>query len=163
MATIYDVDANELIEKAGSELKKQSLIQPPEWAPFVKTGTQKVRPPLNNDWFYVRTAAVLRKIYRYGPIGVAKLRGYYGGLKHRGVQPEKFKKGSGSVLRKALQQLEKAGLAKQVEKGLHKGRIITPKGKSFLDKIATQIQKSAPTKEIKAEAKKHEEAPQKDE
>jgi ribosomal protein S19E (S16A) len=36
-----------------------------------------------------------------------------------------------------LQQLEKDGLIKYDEKGVHKGRIITPKGKSFLDKMIT--------------------------
>ena len=58
--------------------------------------------------------------------------------------PEEFRKGSGSVMRKALQQLEKAGYVKQVEKGVHKGRIVTPQGKSFLDKVALEILKAKP-------------------
>jgi small subunit ribosomal protein S19e len=56
-----------------------------------------------------------------------------------GYAPDEFKKGSGSVARKSLQQLERAGLIKQVQKGVHKGRVVTPAGKKFLDKIATQI------------------------
>lgn len=139
MATIYDVDINQLIEKTGLELMKIGSIQPPEWANFVKTGVHKERPPVNQDWWYVRAAAVLRSVYILGPIGVSKLRQKYGGRQNRGYKPEIFKKGSGNILRKILQQLEKAGLIKQVEKGNRKGRIITPAGRSFLDKVAGTI------------------------
>lgn len=149
MATMYDADAQELISKAADELKKIPEIKPPEWAPFVKTGMHKERPPANNDWWYARTASVLRSIYRLGPVGVSKLRTKYGGKKNRGVKKEHFFKGSGNILRKSLQQLEKAGFVKFVEKGVHKGRIVTPKGKSFLDKIATQIQGLKPKHEVK--------------
>ncbi|HIP62762.1 MAG TPA: 30S ribosomal protein S19e, partial [Archaeoglobus profundus] len=40
-------------------------------------------------------------------------------------------------IRKALQQLEKAGFVKKTPEG----RVVTPKGRSFLDKIATEIKK----------------------
>lgn len=143
MTTIYDVDANLLIVKAAEELKKVKEISPPAWAPFAKTGVHKERPPADREWWYMRVASILRKIYRQGPIGVAKLRTHYGGRKNRGMQAEKTFKGSGSIIRKSLQQLEKAGFAKNIEKGKHIGRQITPKGKSFLDKIAAQIKKSA--------------------
>lgn len=145
---MYDVDAQELVQKAAEELKKIPEIKPPVWAPFVKTGVHKERPPVNNDWWYLRTASVLRTIYRLGPVGVSKLRAKYGGKKNRGVKKEHFYKGSGSIMRKSLQQLEKAGFVKFAEKGVHKGRVITPKGKSFLDKIATQMMGSHPTKQI---------------
>ena len=134
MATIYDKDANELIAKASEELKK--VIKAPEWAPFVKTGVHKERPPVEKDWFYKRAAAILRSVYIKGPIGTNKLRIKYGGRKNRGYAPEKFYRGSGNIIRKALQQLEEAGLIKKAEKGVHKGRMITPKGKSFLDKLS---------------------------
>ena len=154
---MYDIDSQDLILKAAEELKKIPEIKPPEWAPFVKTGMHKERPPVNNDWWYVRVASVLRTVYRLGPVGVSKLRTKYGGKKNRGVKKEHFFKGSGNILRKSLQQLEKAGLVKFTEKGVHKGRVVTPKGKSFLDKIATQIA-GKPKHEIKTvekvEAKK---------
>jgi small subunit ribosomal protein S19e len=41
-------------------------------------------------------------------------------------------RGSGSVIRAALQQLESAGFVKSVKKG----RVIAPKGQSLLDNIA---------------------------
>ena len=147
---MYDVDAQELIAKAAEELKKVPEIKPPLWTPFVKTGMHKERPPVDKDWWYMRTASVLRAVYRLGPIGVSKLRAKYGGKKNRGVKKEHFYKGSGNILRKSLQQLEKAGFIKFAEKKVRKGRVITPKGISFLDKIATQIQGMSPRQEIKS-------------
>jgi len=142
MVTIYDVDASKLIKKASEELKKIELIKAPEWAKYVKTGASKERPPVEKDWWYARSASILRKVYILGPIGVSKLRKKYGGKKNRGHKPERNYKGGGSIIRKALQQLEKDELIKQVEKGVHKGKIITPKGKKFLDKLSGEIQKN---------------------
>jgi len=155
MATIYDIDPSELIKKAASILKSNDNIKEPIWAKFVKTGTSKERPPVEIDWWYTRTASVLRKIYILGPIGVNKLRNKYGGKKNRGHKPEKFYPGSGNIIRKILQQLEKAELIKYTEKSVHKGRVITPKGKKFLDKIATEITGVIkPKKETKAKTEK---------
>jgi len=141
---LNDVYPNDLIEKAAEELKKVEAIKPPVWASIAKTGVHKERAPAEKDWWYKRAAAVLRSVYLLGPIGVAKLRLKYGGKKRRGHQPPVFKKGSGSVIRKVLQQLDKAGFTKFLEKGTRKGRIITPKGKSFLDKIAVRLAKAKP-------------------
>ncbi|MBI2666235.1 40S ribosomal protein S19, partial [Candidatus Woesearchaeota archaeon] len=44
---------------------------------------------------------------------------------------------------KILQQLETSGLIKKADKGVHKGRVLTAKGTSFLDKIAVQMAKQA--------------------
>jgi len=147
MTTIYDVDPSELIKKAASSLKSTDEIKEPEWAKFVKTGASKERPPVENDWWFTRTASLLRKVYVLGPIGVNKLRKKYGGKKNRGHKPEKFYKGGGNIIRKILQQLEKAELIKHAEKGVHKGKIVTPKGKKFLDKMATEISGVKPKKE----------------
>ena len=137
--TIYDVDATELIEEVAKELKNIESIKPPEWAVFVKTGVHKERPPARADWWYVRTASVLRKIRLKGPIGVSKLRRLYGGKQSRGHKGEHFKKGSGNILRKILQQLEKAELIKQEKKGVHKGRVIIPKGIKIMDAAAKKL------------------------
>ena len=142
--SIHDVYPNELIEKVAEELKKVETIKAPKWAMFAKTGVHKERAPVEKDWWYMRSAAVLRSVAILGPIGVSKLRTKYGGRKNRGYKPEHFFKGSGSILRKSLQQLEKAGYVQQIERSGHKGRVITPSGKSFLDKIAVQLIKSKP-------------------
>ena len=135
--SIYDINATKLITKAAEELKKE--IKMPEWAIFVKTGTSRERPPVNKDWWYTRAAAILRKIYINGPIGVSKLRTKYGGKKNRGYKPAKFYKASGKIIRTVLQQLEKAGYIKFEEKKVHKGRVVTKKGKSFLDKLSNSL------------------------
>ncbi len=142
MTHILQVDPSKLIQRAADELKRQNLVQPPAWSRFVKTGPQKQRFPDNAEWWYLRSAAVLRSVARLGPVGTQKLRTKYGGRIRRGHQPEEFRKGSGSILRKSLQQLEKAGFIKQAKKGVHKGRVLTPKGTSFLDKIARQMVKA---------------------
>jgi len=141
MTHILQVNPQLLIQKAAEELKKQKIITPPDWSKYVKTGTHKERMPEHEDWWFMRSAAILRSIAKLGPIGTQKLRTKYGGLKNRGYAPEEFRKGSGSVIRKVLQQLEKSALIKQTVKGAHKGRVLTPEGVSFLDKIAVQIAK----------------------
>jgi len=138
---INDVPAGELIEKTAKELQSLKEFTPPAWAAYAKTGAHKQRPPSNPNWWYFRAAAVLRKVAVRGPIGVQKLRVQYGGKRNRGMAPEHFFEGSGNILRKVLQQLEKAGFAKQAAKGLHKGRIATPKGISFISKVADSIMK----------------------
>ncbi len=142
MTRILEVDAQSLITKAAEELKKENNIKPPAWSQFVKTSHSRERLPERDDWWYVRSASVLRSIARLGPVGTQKLRTKYGGRKNRGYKPEATYKGSGSIIRKVLQQLEKSGLIKQTQKGVHKGRVLTPKGTSFLDKIATSMAKA---------------------
>jgi len=137
MTSVYDVESAKLIEKASEELKK--LVKSPSWALYVKTGASKERPPMEKDWYYKRLAAILRRVYLNGPIGTNKLRIRYGGKRNVGMTGERVYKGSGKVIRTCLQQLENLQLIKKVEKGIHKGRIITNKGKSFLDKLAKQV------------------------
>ena len=149
MGTIHNCDPSELIEKASEELKKVEAIKAPEWAVYVKTGMHKERPPIKNDWWYVRAASVFRKIYTLGPIGISKLRVKYGGKKNRGTKTEHFYKGSGSIIRKIMQQLEKEGFVKKDLKSVHKGRIITAKGKKFLDDVAGKISKVQVKQEVK--------------
>ncbi|MBU0457751.1 MAG: 30S ribosomal protein S19e [Nanoarchaeota archaeon] len=142
MTHILAVNPNELNPKVADELKKQKLVEPTEWSKFVKTGHHKERLPDNPDWWYHKSAAILRSIAKLGPVGTEKLRTKYGGKKNRGHKPEHVYKASGSIIRKILQQLEKAELIKQTEKGVHKGRVLTPKGVSLMDKIAVQLAKS---------------------
>jgi small subunit ribosomal protein S19e len=136
MATIYDINPSELIEKASKELKKTKTVQMPEWAMVVKTGPAQERQPSDLDWWYLRSASILRKVYTKGPIGVSKLRTFYGKKKNRGVKPERFYKASGKIIRTILQQLEAEGLIRATEKGVHKGRIVTGKGQALLDQLS---------------------------
>ncbi len=138
MVTAVQVPADRLIAEVAKYLKERvPEVKPPEWATYVKTGVHKERVPEDPDWWYYRCASILRKLYVRGtPVGIERLRTAYGGRKNYGVSPEHFVKGSGSVVRKALQQLEKAELVVKV-KG--KGRTLSPKGRSLLDKMANKI------------------------
>lgn len=141
MATMNDVHASDLIKQMSVDLKEIEGITSPEWADYVKTGAHKERPPIDKDWWYVRVAAVLRSVAKLGPVGVSKLATKYGGKKNRGHKPEKFLKGSGSIIRKSLQQLENAGFISKSESKIHKGRILTPKGEKFINASVKKMRK----------------------
>lgn len=132
---LRDVPPTMFVELIAKELKKFSELQPPEWSHYVKTGVHRERRPEQLDWWYRRAASILRRISLNGPIGVSRLRTYYGGRQKRGSAPEHSRKGSGKIIRVILQQLEKAGLVIKVERG---GRKVTPKGTSLLARLASQ-------------------------
>jgi small subunit ribosomal protein S19e len=139
MTTAYDVPADVLITKLSAYLKENMReIQPTDWAGYVKTGSHVERVPQNPDWWYVRSASMLRKLYMNGPVGVSRLRKEYGGRKRRGVRPAHFAKAGGNIIRTILQQLEQAGL---VQKDGAKGRVVSGKGRSLLDAMSTQIKR----------------------
>ncbi len=141
MTTVYDVPADSLIELTAEKLKEMDL-KPPEFVKFVKTGVHKEKPPENDEWWYVRCASVLRRIYIDGPVGIERLRTYYGGRKRRGSKPPGFRKGSGAIIRSVLKALEKAELVEKTPRG----RKITPKGQSFLDRLSLEVQKKVAKK-----------------
>lgn len=132
------ITTERLIEEAVRRLEKMEEMKPPEWAKFVKTGVCKERPPSQNNWWYVRSASILHKLSKNKSSGISRLRKVYGSRKRRGHKPEHKYPASGAVIRRVLQQLEKAGFVK-TEKG--KGRMITAKGKLFLNEITKAPEK----------------------
>lgn len=139
MPTPYDVPASVLIDRLARHLKEEvDEINPPEWSSFAKTGVFSQRPPKNPDWWFVRCASILRKIYIKGPIGIEKLRQEYGGRIDRGARPEHARKGSGAIVRNALHQLQTAGL---IEPQKNEGRIMTSHGRQLLDRLSTELKK----------------------
>lgn len=139
MINPYEVPVTQFIDKLAKYLKENiEQVQPPSWASFVKTGTHVEKQPQDPDWWYTRSASILRKVYVHGPIGLEKLRAQYGGRKNFGVKPEHAVKASGNIIRKALQQLESAGLVQIIEK---KGRIMSPKGRKLVQEVAEDLHK----------------------
>ncbi|MCK5023668.1 MAG: 30S ribosomal protein S19e [Candidatus Aenigmarchaeota archaeon] len=136
---IKEIEPDKLIEGVSKELGKINDMKPPEWAEYVKTGVCKERVPTQENWWYIRSASILRKLSLGKPIGVSRLKRVYGSNKRRGHKPNHKYPASGSVIREIFQQLEKAGLVK-MEKG--KGRRITAKGNTFLKDIAKKIEKN---------------------
>ncbi len=136
MATVYEVSAEKLIDEIKSELKEREEVNPPEWAEFVKTSPANELPPEQDDWWYIRAAALLRRVYIEGPIGVERLRRRYSKRDRKGNTPPKREKGSGKIIRTSLQQLEQAGL---IDKKEGEGRKISAEGKSFLERVAEKL------------------------
>ena len=135
MTTVYDVPADELIKHVAEKLK--DMVAPPEWAKFVKTGVHKQRSPEQEEWWYLRLASIFRRVYLDGPVGIERLRTYYGGRKRRGSKRPKFRRGSGAIIRNALHQLEQLGFIAKTKEG----RVVTPMGRSFLDRAAAEVKK----------------------
>jgi small subunit ribosomal protein S19e len=139
LITPHDVPAAKFIEKLAKYLKENiDEVQPPAWASLAKTGAHVEKHPQNPNWWYIRSASILRKVYVHGPVGLEKLRSAYGGRKDFGVKPEHVVKAGGSNIRKILQQLETAGL---VQTTRPRGRILTPKGRKLLQEIAEDLHK----------------------
>jgi len=140
---VFDVHATDLIEEIAKDLPGKFKLEKPAFTEFIKTGAQAERAPQREDWYYVRCASILYRIYKEGALGVGSLRTYYGGKKNRGVKPHRFTKASGKVIRKAMQDLEGLELIKKAGKG----REISPKGQSYLVKKSVEV--SAVVKERK--------------
>ncbi len=136
MTTVYDVPPGLLIERLKDQLEKDAKIKPPEWAKFARTGVHTEKAPVQRDWWYRRVAAVLRKVYVNGPVGSARLAAEFGGRRDDGSAPYHPRRGSRSVAREAMQQLESLGYLSKLEK---RGRTITPAGRKLLDNLAHEI------------------------
>jgi len=133
---------NEALAKALVEI---SELQAPEWVELVKSGTSRERIPADPDFWYKRTASILRQLYLNGVVGVGKLRTRYGGKKNRGGRRSKFFKSSGKLIRVILQKCEEAGLVEKVDKLQH-GRRLTEKGRNYLDSIKVKHENTNLTK-----------------
>ncbi|MFN4045974.1 MAG: 30S ribosomal protein S19e [Acidilobaceae archaeon] len=139
MVNALEVPADALIKRVADKLKSEygQIVRPPHWAHFAKTGVYKEKPPRDEGWWYVRAASIMRKLYKAGePVGIETFRVIYGGRERRGSSPPHFRKGSGSIARRILQQLEDAGLVSKVPGA---GRVLSPRGRSLLDTTAREI------------------------
>ncbi len=137
VTSVKDVPADVLIAELSKYMRDIPQIKPPVWTPFVKTGANKERPPLSPDWWYVRAASLMRKLYINGPLGVGTLRIMYGYRAKIGdkTRRERTRKAGGAIIRKLLQQLEQAGLVAKTKEG----RVLTPEGRSLVDRIASRV------------------------
>ncbi|PSQ17009.1 30S ribosomal protein S19e [Halobacteriales archaeon QS_8_69_26] len=140
MATMYDVPVEALIEAVAEDFADRDAIARPDWAQFVKSGSNRELPPEQEDFWERRAASVLRKVAKDGPVGVGRLRTEYGGAKQGSnryrVAGTHRSDASGKVIREILVQLEKADLVRRAE---GEGRRITPEGQSFLDDTAEEV------------------------
>ncbi len=133
-----DVPPSTLLPRLATELRQRESVRPPAWATFVKTGVHKERAPTQTDWWYLRSASVLRKVYLNGYIGIERLSAEYGGKRDRGSAPYHARNGSRSVLREIVHQLETAGLLQPYKT---KGRRVSPEGAKLLDAVSRDVLK----------------------
>jgi small subunit ribosomal protein S19e len=138
MVKAYDIPADIFIAKLAEQLKNEPKVQPPSWAQFVKTGSHAERTPQNRDWWYIRCASLLRKVYIHGPIGLSDLKSDYGGRKKVGYFLAHHRDAGGAIVRRALQQLEEAGY---IAKANRRGRIVTQEGMKRMDNLGKEIHK----------------------
>jgi small subunit ribosomal protein S19e len=140
VVTVYDVEADRLIAEAAKRLREAGLSKP-DFVGITKTGSHNERPPEQEEFWWVRCASIMRKIYMDSGLGVNKLRRQYGGKRKNGVSPPHFRAAGGKINRVALQQLEKLGLMAKGKDG--KGRALTPAGFKFMDSAAKAASKGA--------------------
>ena len=134
---VKDVAANDFVVAYAAHLKRIGKIEVPKWADLVKTASYKELAPYDPDWYYIRAAAIARRVYLRGGIGVGAFKRIFGGKINRGTRPETFKTGSGSICRHILKELESLKIIEKVPSA--KGRRITAQGQRDLDSIAGQI------------------------
>merc|ERR1712032_1230705 len=136
--TVKDVPADAFIKACADFLKRQPKFDVPKYHDIVKTGGIKEFAPYDEDWFYVRSASILRKVYLRKGTGVGALKKWYGGSNgtHRGTRKAHFTTASGAIIRKAMLELEKLEMMEKTGDG---GREITSKGRAAMDRIAGNI------------------------
>jgi len=138
--SVYVVQPEKLIQVIAEKLKEFPEISPPKGSEFWKTAFFKELAPIDQENFwYIRCASLLRKVKKFGPIGVNKLRKLYGGRNRKAKGLNHSARGSGKIIRVALQQLENANLIKMNEK---QGRILSSEGTSLLERTASGILRS---------------------
>ncbi len=136
MATVYDIEANKLIWAVAKRLESNGEIKAPAFLKYSKSGPHVESAPQDAMFWYKRCASVLRQAYIRGKVGTGGLRVHYGGRKRHVVRSAHHMDSGGSLVRKALQSLEKAGYLKKDEKS---GRVLTPNGRKFMDGVCKEL------------------------
>ncbi|MBU1197579.1 40S ribosomal protein S19 [Candidatus Micrarchaeota archaeon] len=135
------VSPTELVAKLAEALKSVPEIQAPVWVLNVKSSAHTERVPQQENYWFMRCAALLRTIsLNSKAVGVQRLRHKFGGRQVHVVSKSHHVKAGGKGIRLALQQLEKAGLIKK-EKA---GRVLSPAGRKFIEKTAKELTSIAP-------------------
>jgi small subunit ribosomal protein S19e len=113
MASVKDIPADQFIAALAAHFKDSQKLQLPQWHDLVKTGVARELAPVNSDWYFVRVAALARKVYLFPNRGVGSYARVFGGAQDNGTKRSHHRKASTGIIRTALQQLEKLGLVQK--------------------------------------------------
>lgn len=134
--TVRDVPAPKFIAAYTEVLKNNDKFHVPKWADLVKTGVHKELAPYDPDWYFVRAAAIVRKIYLRPGTGVGALQKRFGGAFRRGARPEHHRDAAAGIIRNILITLDELKITEKTAKG---GRKISRVGQQALDLVAGQV------------------------
>ena len=135
-ATVRDVNGWRFVKALARHFKQEGKLFVPRCTEIVKTSHGRERAPQNEDWYYIRCAAVLRALYLRPGQGYGGLSKRFGIKKNRGSQPEITTRGARGLLHWACRSLE--GL-KLVTKGKESGHVVTKEGRKKADTIAFNV------------------------
>ena len=144
--TVLDVPANTFIKELASFFKEKNVIKPQKWSYLVKCSHANEVVPLDPDYMFYKAAAIARILYvtKSKSIGVGSLRSFFGKKMRRGVEPPKFMKAAGKIIREIVKQLKSNGYVENYgTKGNNVtfGLVLTKQGRTELDKIASKVVK----------------------
>ena len=144
--TVLDVPANAFIKELAAFLKEKNVIKLPKWSYLVKSSHANEVVPLDPDYMFYKAAAIARILYvtKSKAIGVGSLRSFFGKKMRRGVEPPKFMKAAGKIIREVVKQLKANGYVENYgTKGnaVTYGMVLTKQGRTELDKIASKVMK----------------------
>ena len=144
--TVLDVPANTFIKELASFFKEKNVIKSQKWSNLVKCSHANEVVPLDPDYMFYKAAAIARILYvtKSKAIGVGSLRSFFGKKMRRGVEPPKFMKAAGKIIREIVKQLKANGYVENYGvKGnsVTYGMVLTKQGRTELDKIASKVMK----------------------
>ena len=144
--TVLDVPSNAFINELASFFKEKNVIKLPKWSYLVKSSHANEVVPLDPDYMFYKAAAIARILYitKSKAIGVGSLKSFFGKKMRRGVEPPKFMKAAGKIIRELTKQLKANGYVENYgTKGnnVTYGMVLTKQGRTELDKIASKVMK----------------------
>ncbi|KAF7682919.1 40S ribosomal protein S19 [Astathelohania contejeani] len=111
---VLDVAPAIFISNVSEHLKSNDKVELPIDHDIIKTGSGREMPPMNKDWYYIRSASIVRLLCRDSlkpsstGLTVKFFAKRYGNIKNRGVRPNKHVPADAKIITKILNDLKKS-------------------------------------------------------
>jgi small subunit ribosomal protein S19e len=139
----YYAQSNKFIKALADYFREKNLIKVPTWGVYVKCSQSNELSPTDANWFYIKAAAIARRVYitKNKTLGVGTLKRILGKKDRRGSQPNIFSKAAGKIIRNILQQLKKLNYVESycTAENTTMGLTMTKLGKSQLEMIGNKV------------------------